>query len=255
MTEEQWLSSQNPAEMVRFVTVDGSLPGDGPNRRIIASARKLRLFCCACCRLAGTKPETVDRHEKYGVSLDDERISDADWAKHWTEEGTSKVTLAVRADLIRHIFTPFAPPLSRPCGRCDSSGEGTDEYNGSSIIKGGCPRCSGRGHFPISPPTEKCGRCEGTGKRKHVDSGPYGYGPRTVEYEPCAGCSGSGVLPSFPTIVVQLAEACYAQVDCSFALSDAIREMGMFDELADHFGKETYHPRGCCFVDAILGKD
>src|SRR5271165_1700611 len=50
MTEQQWLASTNPQSMLRFITVDGSLPGDGPNRKTIASDRKLRLFACACCR-------------------------------------------------------------------------------------------------------------------------------------------------------------------------------------------------------------
>ena len=48
MTESEWLTSEDPAAMLRFVTRDGSGPGDGPNRSIIASDRKLRQWVIAC---------------------------------------------------------------------------------------------------------------------------------------------------------------------------------------------------------------
>jgi hypothetical protein len=50
MTETEWVASTDPQAMLRFVTRDGSLPGDGPNRIVIATDRKRRLFACACCR-------------------------------------------------------------------------------------------------------------------------------------------------------------------------------------------------------------
>lgn len=274
MTEAQWLASTDSAAMLGFINGE-TQPEHLGGRLTVATDRKLRLFCCACCRLAGTKPETVDRHEKYGVSLDDERISDADWAQHWTEEGTSKVTLAVRADLLRHIIgTPHRPLLSRPCGECEAGkvwflNMGTMRVGDKEVAKikkmGKCPSCSGRGHTPISPPTEKCGRCKGAGKRKHVDSGPYGYGPRTVEYEPCSDCHGTGRLSSFPALVVQLAQAVYdGDQDATGPLHDALLDNGeeWALKLADHFtlvengpGVCLWHPRGCAWLAVILGQE
>ena len=57
---------------------------------------------------------------------------------------------------------------------------------------------------------------------------------------------------SWPASVVKLAQAAYDQQPCHFALHDALLEAGHV-ELAEHF-KESYHPKGCYALDAILGK-
>jgi hypothetical protein len=56
-----------------------------------------------------------------------------------------------------------------------------------------------------------------------------------------------------PVTVVQLAESLYNGTGCAFALHDALLEAGQAD-LAEHFAKETWHPKGCWVVDLILGK-
>jgi hypothetical protein len=60
-------------------------------------------------------------------------------------------------------------------------------------------------------------------------------------------------LSSRPFSVIQLAESLYAGEDCSFALHDALLEAG-HTELAQHFGEEQWHPKGCWALDLILGK-
>jgi hypothetical protein len=45
----------------------------------------------------------------------------------------------------------------------------------------------------------------------------------------------------------------YSGEDCSFALRDALLEAG-HPELAEHFTKEQWHPKGCWVVDTILAK-
>lgn len=49
MTEQEWITCDNPALMLKWLTCDGSGPGEGPNR-IQISERKLRLFCAAMWR-------------------------------------------------------------------------------------------------------------------------------------------------------------------------------------------------------------
>ena len=49
---------------------------------------------------------------------------------------------------------------------------------------------------------------------------------------------------SWPTSIVQLADALYNGQDCGFALHDALLEAG-HPELAEHFQKEAWHPKGC----------
>lgn len=57
---------------------------------------------------------------------------------------------------------------------------------------------------------------------------------------------------SWPASVVKLAQAAYDQQPVHFALHDALLEAG-YAELAEHL-KESYHPKGCWVLDAILGK-
>lgn len=52
--------------------------------------------------------------------------------------------------------------------------------------------------------------------------------------------------------IIKLAEAQYEGEDCSMALHDALLEVGKND-FAEHF-RESFHPRGCAWLDAILGK-
>jgi hypothetical protein len=53
---------------------------------------------------------------------------------------------------------------------------------------------------------------------------------------------------------VKLAEAMYAGQNCSFALGDALLEAG-HPQLAEHFAREKWHPKGCWVVDLLLAKE
>jgi hypothetical protein len=59
---------------------------------------------------------------------------------------------------------------------------------------------------------------------------------------------------SWSSTVVQLAESLYQNNDCRLPLSDALEEAG-HAELAEHFRKDEWHPKGCWVVDVILGKE
>ncbi|MBY0522806.1 MAG: hypothetical protein K2R98_05390 [Gemmataceae bacterium] len=58
---------------------------------------------------------------------------------------------------------------------------------------------------------------------------------------------------SWPSAVIQLADAFANGQDCGFALHDALLDAGHPD-LADHFRQEQAHPKGCWVLDLILGK-
>ena len=49
---------------------------------------------------------------------------------------------------------------------------------------------------------------------------------------------------SWPSAILQLADALYNGQDCGFALNDALLEAGHPD-LADHFHEAAWHPKGC----------
>jgi hypothetical protein len=58
---------------------------------------------------------------------------------------------------------------------------------------------------------------------------------------------------SWPSTVVQLAASLYQGQNCRLPLSDALEESG-HQELAEHFRKEEWHPKGCFAMDLILDK-
>lgn len=57
---------------------------------------------------------------------------------------------------------------------------------------------------------------------------------------------------ALPPAIIGLAEAVYRGDNVAFALSDALCERG-FQEFAEHF-REPVHPKGCAWLDAILGR-
>lgn len=57
---------------------------------------------------------------------------------------------------------------------------------------------------------------------------------------------------AWPTAIIRLAESEYRGDNVAFALSDALCECGLV-EFAAHF-REGVHPKGCAWLDAILGK-
>jgi len=60
------------------------------------------------------------------------------------------------------------------------------------------------------------------------------------------------VPANLPATIISLAEALYASEPCAFALRDALLEAGHAD-FPEHF-QVAEHPKGCAWLDAILGK-
>lgn len=50
MTEQEWLASTDPAVMLRFIEYLDNRHIVIPGVQFKLSARRLRLFACACCR-------------------------------------------------------------------------------------------------------------------------------------------------------------------------------------------------------------
>jgi hypothetical protein len=87
---------------------------------------------------------------------------------------------------------------------------------------------------------------------------PQESSQRSIQADILRHIIGNPFLPylvpdHLPLSIVQLAESLYNGQDCSFALHDALLEAG-HAELAEHFSKEQWHPKGCWVLDLILGK-
>ncbi len=125
MTEHEWLASQDPAAMLAVISDQrfGSQPD------YVASDRKLRLFCCACCREKGSSTQfesLLEHYEKEGFHYPDDSsppMSDLNWARAWTEKGEGKPKDLRKAEIMRCVFGNVFRPL-----RCSVTGNplGTD---------------------------------------------------------------------------------------------------------------------------------
>jgi hypothetical protein len=58
---------------------------------------------------------------------------------------------------------------------------------------------------------------------------------------------------SWPSTIVEITATVYDGQDNRLVLADALEEVG-HQELAEHFRKEEWHPKGCFAMDLILGK-
>ncbi len=182
------------------------------------------------------------------------------------------------AALLRHLCDPWRRIGSRPCERCDGSGKriGADrpfEYMPDATIALRCPDCFGTGWIAGEPLWTDCAACV------HGECLPT-----------CGACSGTKRIAMLPLAVRTLAQAVYDGEDCAFALHDELLTCGR-EDLAEHFAGEgvmcsdlhgmprdtsqrnlsrkgsvaaagdspapavNWHPRGCAWVDAILGKE
>lgn len=110
MTEQEWMTSDDPRSMLAHLRS----PWNQQRTELDPDTqdRKLRLFACACCRLAGSPDEVVDGYElRTGPPVYlDEQITDLEWAQHWVSDfgNTTNPPMLVRAALLRDIFgNPF----------------------------------------------------------------------------------------------------------------------------------------------------
>lgn len=128
MTEHDWLVSQDPKEMLWYLTQESGweLQNDPSNPIVVQSGRawviprekplisdrQARMFACACCRIAGADPGAVDDYEKFGILDDDgKKCFDLEWANQWAGDwGSKKVTQTEKAHLLRDIVgNPYQP--------------------------------------------------------------------------------------------------------------------------------------------------
>ena len=128
MDEHEWLVSDNPQAMLRYLTREDTPPitsvlhfeeedSDHVQKRQVPliSDRKLRLFACACCRMNGRAPFVVDEYEVSGAPTDDygeSQYSDLVWAMEWAESSgkySNKIPFqSDKANILREIVgNPF----------------------------------------------------------------------------------------------------------------------------------------------------
>jgi hypothetical protein len=217
MNEEQWLAC-----------------GDDDYRLMLhhlglrMSDRKWRLFACAVCRLHwdlfadDLTRETVALVQK----LADGMVS-ANVPRRRAFEARTKVGGATPAVLAAEACAGDEAFLAA-CNTCHELAVGP--YQRFILVRR-THRSEGRGPIPRL-------RVISTALIRHIFGNPFRPYPASA---------------SWPSSVVQLASAMYEGQSCSFALHDSLLETG-HTELAEHFQKTEWHPKGCWALDVILGK-
>jgi hypothetical protein len=216
MTEQEWLACKDPEPMLELL-------------RGKQCERKLRLFACACCRRIW--PLLKDERGRQAVELA-ERFSD----------GLTASNEMMIAGLAAEDASNDA--LDKDDGvLCNSTAAAmlTAQLEGVHELLRGMPNVFAN----VVDPGEEAGLIarpamlnELAGLFRHIFGNPFRPYPAP---------------PSWPSAVVQLAESLYGGQDWAFALHDALLEAG-HAELAEHFRREPWHPKGCFAMDAILGK-
>lgn len=125
MTEREWLASNDPEAMLKFLNTPQSqsydlLPEEFRERmrrpwsEWYPTNRQMRLFACACCRLNGRSDAEVDFYERRGMSEGGRQWTDLEWATTWTWNpllyNRRLPTKETKAALLRDIFgNPWRP--------------------------------------------------------------------------------------------------------------------------------------------------
>lgn len=212
--------SSDPEAMLSFLQDTGPI-----------STRKLKLFAVACCRRVWHL--TRDERNRAGVEML-ERLADgnepdrhlrefveaASAADHWLEGESEATWAAATAAAAATSLVNLTP----------GSEVELDTVISVTIAAGGALGLEISWQHP-----EKRGH---DGLLRHIFGNPW----RPLNSP-----------AHWPTAIIKLAEAQYEGEDCSMALHDALLEVGNND-FAQHF-RETVHPKGCAWLDAILGKN
>lgn len=223
MTEAEWLTCPDPHRLLDVL-------GDRP------SERKLRLFACACCRRHWHL--LIDPRSRQAVEVA-EKFADGEATAAEVSRASSAAFAAVEQEALRSIAAT---------GELHSEGP---LISAAWTLAWHIRRSVGRVLIGTDAvPADILRHITGNPWRPvHIDDGhPDNW---HVYPEDIQALFIQGPLPA---TVNALADALYSGADCGFALADALLECGQ-DELAAHFHEIADHPKGCAWLDAILGKE
>lgn len=257
MKEAEWLASQDPLRMLRYLFPAGGSAMGLPIEYLTPrpSARKLRLFAAACywtCAMQadaascggtraaleaeewaeGMPPPTLPNVVNLSLESNADPVEHARSACQWGEYHHK--CLPLKASLLREIVgNPFRPIV---LGR---------EWINPDILRLAEAVYQER-------VSQECSGCKGTGRRCGKTVIERHPGPNDVTYSECTLCKGTGVgMPG-----------CLDNASLA-VLSDAIEEAGCTEPaILEHLrspGRSPFdlsgpHVRGCWCLDTILGR-
>jgi hypothetical protein len=202
MKEAEWLASIDPEAMLAHV-----------NRKV--TARKLRLFACACVRRAWP---LLSNERSRQVVEQAERFADGLIGKK--ELAAARAAAPGRGE---DRATDWVAKAAADCAIAGASWAVTTSTRA----------------LALSSAVAVAEHREQAALLREVMGNPF----RKLE-----------IPAHWPSNVGQLAQALYQGEDCAFALHDALLDAALAD-LAEHFHEPgQWHPKGCWALDVILSK-
>lgn len=280
MTEDQWLSSTDPAAILKWLTGDAVYEGRVAHLTRAQGERKLRLFVEECRRRwwpeASRGPKAEDALRWV--------VGDIDYAMPHPRQPE------VQAHLLREIFgNPFRPvtlPLTEEecpecCGRGtvfhdllygDYTREPCDRCGGLGMVAGSCPwltsdvlaiaRCIREG--------KECPECRGKGRvGKGWKFDAYGGSP--VFIEKCPSCHGTGRVDAWGDMPIlgdaletagctneEILAHCRGKERCIVSAPSAMSAKALEYGCAEEeiwTPLRVPHVAGCWVIDLVLGEE
>jgi hypothetical protein len=259
-TRRCWQTSDDPNELLDLLQALDATPYGPPG-----VDRKLRLFCCGCCRAPGflehdRQREALDRVEAWVDGGPRPRLTGDLWSGVWSA----------------YYQDPWGGWVSRQSGDPDwrDAPPGSAWSGARSWAHFGEPVEVNRGGFdrpdmahvwvgmpallrclfgdPFGPAVRlpgACPRCGGAGRRRNP-------APPEAQISPWVLCcaKGKGLSPALTPLVRRLAEQIYAgrAFDRLPVLADAAEEAGVDDPaLLGHLRSPGPHARGCWALDLL----
>ncbi len=257
MTEQDWLTCADPDAMQEYL-----------RRAVPTSDRKYRLFGCACCRRLGPLLDersiaVLEVVERFTDSLADEQELRAARLPARTNRDAARTALAAADDCragldeknvclggawlgacaVLHITGAGA--AWRTALRAADSAAEAPAWVAAAAATGVLMRRTDWDTVESSPWSAARKNALRVEERKQAAL------LRHIIGNPFAPLSSPRRLPR---VVTQLADALYRGSNCTYALHDALLDAGS-SELAAHFREAgAWHPRGCAWLDAIIGR-
>jgi hypothetical protein len=228
MTAEQWLVCKNPDTMLALAR----------GNRDKISSRKLRLFAALCCRQVWDLLN--DERSRRAVEVA-ERWAEGSATRQQVEEAAANARDAVHYGwMLWHDLHHASDNARTAAGMAAAFSVGVTSKTSNRAARLTAEQVvhalTWKSTHGLSDGKTGPARTVVCDLFRHVVGNPFRSHPR-----------------SWPSTVVQLAESVSNGQDCAFALHDALLESG-HAELAEHFLKEKWHPKGCWVVDVILGR-
>lgn len=189
------------------------------------TARKLRLFACACCRSIWSLFE--DERSRAAVEVA-ERFADGEASK-------TDLCLARALAFAVHEESRSTRSLFGPIAAVDAAG--------AELEWGDPPTDQSTAFRAATMAARRSANCP-SDKREQI---------RLLQHIVGNSWRPHSRPPFWPTTVTSLGLSLYHGEDCYFALHDALLEVG-HGELAEHF-REPIHPKGCWALDLIRGRN